>query len=225
VSPELPSSAPGGLSIAGPAGRLESVIDEPPQAAGAPLLAAVICHPHPLFGGTMHNKVVHTLARSLSAAGGATVRFNFRGVGASEGVHDDGVGETQDALAVVAWARSRWPAVPLVLGGFSFGGAVAIRAARAAAPAWLITVAPAVDRVRTDDLVLPQVDWLVVQGADDDVVPANTVLEWMGERAPQARVRLLAGTGHFFHGRLHELKACVSEEWPPSLNRLEEPAS
>ena len=203
--------------IAGPAGPLEAVIEQPAVAADAVRVAAVICHPHPLFGGTLSNKVVHTLARALGAGGAATLRFNFRGVGASGGTHDNGIGETLDALAAVAWARARWPAAQLVLAGFSFGGAVAIRAAAAVTPAWLITVAPAVDRVQLDGQAAPRGDWLVVQGDADDVVAPDSVLQWMARWAPQARVRVLAGVGHFFHAKLHELQACVREEWPDTL--------
>jgi alpha/beta superfamily hydrolase len=217
VSAGVGPAVPGSVTIAGPAGQLEALIEEPAAAAGSPPVAAVICHPHPLFGGTLHNKVVHTLARTLRAAGAATLRFNFRGVGASEGTHDGGTGETQDALAAVAWARARWPAGSLVLAGFSFGGAVAIQAAGLAEPAWLITVAPAVDRVPLDTLQLPRGPWLVVQGEADEVVAADSVLQWLARWAPQARVRLLPGVGHFFHGRLHELQACLREEWPSGL--------
>jgi uncharacterized protein len=216
VSAGLAAAGTGSSLIAGPAGHLEALIDEPAGAA-PPTAVAVICHPHPLFGGTLHNKVVHTLARTLRAAGAATLRFNFRGVGASEGTHDNGAGETQDTLAAVAWARARWPGVPLVLAGFSFGGAVAIRAAAVAAPVWLITVAPAVDRVDLESLALPRCDWLVVQGDADDVIAPDLVLQWMAKWAPQARVRVLTGVGHFFHGRLHELQDCLRQEWPRGL--------
>jgi uncharacterized protein len=216
--------APGGVAIAGPIGRLEAIAEEPGGGA-APALAAVLCHPHPLYGGTLHNKVVHTLARALRVGGAATLRFNFRGVGGSEGVHDEGAGETQDALAAVSWARSRWPGIPLVLGGFSFGGAVAIQAAAAAAPAWLITVAPAVERVRLEGLAVHRGEWLVVQGGADDVVAPEVVLGWMARHAPQARVRLLDGVGHFFHARLHELQACVREEWPLALRAPARPGA
>ena len=211
-----PAAAPG-VTIAGPAGRLEALAEEP--AAAPPRLVAVVCHPHPLFGGTLHNKVVHTLARALREGGAATVRFNFRGVGASDGTHDHGAGETDDALAVVRWARERWPGLGLVLAGFSFGAVVAIRAAAAADPLWLITIAPAVDRVELGDAPPPDCDWLIVQGEADEVVAPEAVRSWQARWAPQARLRLLPGVGHFFHGRLHELEACIREEWPPALAR------
>ena len=199
-------------AIEGPAGRLEALIEEP---ADLPLrYAAVVCHPHPLFGGTLHNKVVHTLARALRSGGAATLRFNFRGVGASEGRHDEGVGETADTLAAVAWARARWPSAGLLLAGFSFGAAVAIRAAAAADPRWLISVAPAVDRVSFEGLVIPQCDWLIVQGSADEIVPPESVRSWAARTAPHAQLRMLPGVGHFFHGRLHELQECIREEWP-----------
>jgi alpha/beta superfamily hydrolase len=211
-------------TIAGPAGRLEALVEESAEETmpgGAPRFAAVICHPHPLFGGTLRNKVVHTLASALREPGAVTLRFNFRGVGASEGTHDGGAGETGDAQAVIAWARARWPGVPLVLAGFSFGGAIAIRAAALSQPQWLISVAPAVDRVSLAGVVLPDCPWLIVQGEADEVVAPASVIDWATQHAPHAKLRLLPGVGHFFHGRLHELVGCIRAEWPPNLERLE----
>lgn len=170
----------------------------------------VICHPHPLYGGTLENKVVHTLARTFHEAGVPTIRFNFRGVGASEGTFDNAVGETEDALAVVAAGRERWPEAKLWLAGFSFGGVVAIRAAARARPERLITVAPAVTRIPLGELQMPDCPWLIVQGEDDDVVDPQGVLDWVSHLNPAPQVRLLPGVGHFFHGRLHELREQVS---------------
>ncbi len=203
--------------IAGPAGPLEALIEVPVQAA--PLLAAVICHPHPLYGGTMHNKVVHTVARVLRGAGAATLRFNFRGVGSSAGRYDDGLGESDDALAAVAVVRARWPGLPLVLAGFSFGAAVAIAVAARAQPDWLISVAPALERVPLEGFVAPACPWLIIQGDADEVVAAASVRQWRELHAGGARLVELAGAGHFFHGRLHELPVCLLAQWPAALVR------
>ena len=213
----LPAAALLAPQIAGPAGPLEALIEVPLNAA--PRLAAVICHPHPLYGGTMHNKVVHTVARALRGAGAGTLRFNFRGVGTSAGRHDGGVGESDDALAAVSAARERWPGLPVVLAGFSFGAAVAIAAASRAQPAWLISVAPAVDRVPLEGFVAPACPWLIVQGGADEVVAAATVRQWREFHAGAAHLLELPGVGHFFHGRLHELSNCLLAEWPAALVR------
>jgi alpha/beta superfamily hydrolase len=203
-----------GLAVAGPVGRLETLVEESTAGAAPPGHVAVICHPHPLFGGTLHNKVVHTLAKCLRERGVATVRFNFRGVGASEGQHEGAAGETDDALAIARWASEKWPDVPLLWAGFSFGGAIAIRAAAVLPPCWLVTVAPAVDRVSVEGVKMPRVPWLIVQGEADDVVAPASVIDWAAREAPHARLRLLPDVGHFFHGHLHELASCVREEWP-----------
>ena len=194
--------------IAGPAGVLELALDHPES---APRGAAVIAHPHPLYGGTMHNKVVQTLARACVQEGWLAVRFNFRGVGASAGVHDHGVGEVDDLLAVVA---SVAPPGPLVLAGFSFGGYVAASAAQrlgaARAPRALVLVGAAASR-----FTLPVLDGelgartLIVHGEHDDVVPLAAVLDWA---RPQALpVTVVPGGEHFFHGRLPLLKRLVMQ--------------
>jgi alpha/beta superfamily hydrolase len=159
----------------------------------------------------MHNKVVHTLARALLELGIATFRFNYRGVGASVGSYDEGVGETADALAVIAAGRARWPAAELVLGGFSFGGVVALRAAAPAAARRLVTVAPAVDRVPLDALADLPHNWLLVQGMADEVVPQAHVQAWAESLSLPPQCVWLPGVGHFFHGALNPLKATVQE--------------
>lgn len=193
--------------IAGAAGDIELIVDLP---AAAPLAVAVCCHPHPLFGGTLTNKVIHTVARSFTAQGAAAVRFNFRGVGASQGAHDDGIGETDDLVTVADWARSRWPDLPLWLGGFSFGSYVALRGAARLAPALLVTVAPPVGRWDFSSIAAPTCPWLVVQGSEDELVPAAGVIAWAQALQPAVRIAMLDGATHFFHGRLHELQDAVA---------------
>jgi len=194
------------LTIAGPAGALEALIEEPAERRGSAF--GVVCHPHPLHGGTMDNKVVHTLARASHALGLPSVRFNFRGVGASAGHYAEGVGETADALAAVEFGRARWPGARPWLLGFSFGGVIAIRAAEQAAPLRLVAVAPAVDRLGPLP-VTPSCPWLIVQGDADEVIAPRAVFEWAAHLEPPATLVRLPSTGHFFHGRLTELKDAV----------------
>lgn len=197
-------------SITGPAGSIEILTelpDTPPRAV------AVICHPHPLHGGTLKNKIVHQLARTFNEMGAVSVRFNFRGVGASSGDYDDGVGELQDLLAVIAWSAAQWPDLPLWLGGFSFGGLIAVQAAASLHPARLVTVAPAVNYLHAGSVDTAGVDWLLIQGDADDVVPAAQVQAWVAGLAHPPVLTLLAGAGHFFHGRLNDLKSAVLENF------------
>jgi alpha/beta superfamily hydrolase len=168
-----------------------------------------VCHPHPLHGGTLDNKVVYTIARAYNELSVPTIRFNFRGVGASAGAFDNGEGETQDALAAIAYGRERWPGAALWLGGFSFGGAVAVRAAEVAQPSLLVTVSPAVTRFDLTQIKVPACPWLIVQGDADDVVEPQAVLNWAARLMPLPTVKLLSGAGHFFHGRLHELRETI----------------
>ncbi len=207
-----PAPAAESLLLRGPAGDLEARLDFPAGAAGAalapPAACAVVCHPHPLFGGTLTNKVVHTLGRTFNDAGMPSLRFNFRGVGASAGTHDGGPGEVEDALAAVRYCRARWPQVRVWLAGFSFGAAVAVRASLAAAPVGVVAVAPAVDRMAIG-AVTPQCPWLVVLGDADEVVSPQRMLEWAQGLRPPPLIRVLAGAGHFFHGRLPELREAV----------------
>jgi uncharacterized protein len=170
---------------------------------------AVVLHPHPQFGGTMDNKVVHTVARTLQELGVPTVRFNFRGVGRSEGEFGAGKGELDDALAVIDWAQQRWPGMRPWLGGFSFGGYVALLAAQQRDIARLITVAPAVHRFAAEGVTAPRVPWLLIQGDADEVVDPRSVIEWARSLTPAPRIALLPGVDHYFHGRLHDLKDAV----------------
>lgn len=201
------------LVLAGPAGALEAVV-EVPAGVDSPAAFMVACHPHPLHAGTMNNKVVTTLARTAHALGVPTIRFNFRGVGASAGSFDSGRGEVEDALAAVAAGRQRWPDAQLWLAGFSFGGIIALRVschAAAGRVAKLVTVAPALGRDFSDprDIEVPACPWLIVQGDADEVIDGALVIEWAGRINPAPRLAVLPGVGHFFHGRLVELQQQV----------------
>jgi alpha/beta superfamily hydrolase len=193
--------------VAGPAGQIECAIDAP--SAGEPCGVAVICHPHPQHGGTMDNKVAQTLARAVVQLGWRSVRFNFRGVGASQGAWNDGVGEVDDALAVIAALRD--PKLPLLLAGFSFGGYVAATAAQRlpdeTKPQRLVLVAPS-----TQKQAVPAVpaDTVVIHGEADEVVPLASTLDWA---RPQALpVVVFPGVGHFFHGQLALLKNVLLQQ-------------
>ena len=194
------------ISIAGPAGALELALDAP---AGAPRGMAVIAHPHPLFGGTLDNKVVQTLARAFTQAGWTAVRFNFRGVGASEGVYDEGRGEVDDMLAVVQHAA---PAGELALAGFSFGAFVTSQVVARLQPtrpvAKLVLVGTAASRFAVAPIAeSAHEQTLVVHGELDDTVPLQAVLDWA--RPQLLPVTVVPGGGHFFHGQLPLLKSLV----------------
>ncbi len=203
------------LMLAGPAGALEALTLCPADAAIA--ATAVILHPHPLHGGTMHNKVVHTLARAFSELGVASVRFNFRGVGNSAGDFAHGKGETEDALAVIAWLREQRPGTPVWLAGFSFGATIALRAAARAQVSGLITVAPAVHLYDFSAFALPSCPWLLIQGEADEVVPVEMVRGWLSGIAALPQTLFLPGVGHFFHGHLSELKLALRDFVPLHL--------
>jgi alpha/beta superfamily hydrolase len=201
------------LAIQGPAGDLQALVETPvPEDGGSPPVTAfaVVCHPHPLYGGTMENKVVHTLGRAFEERGAPAIRFNFRGVGASAGSYDEGRGETEDALSVIAWGRARWPQAALWLGGFSFGGAVAVLAAARARPARVVLVAPGVTQIDVTAAAPPACPWLIVQGDQDEVVPADFVLGWAQALRPTPQIALVPGASHFFHGRINELRELVA---------------
>jgi uncharacterized protein len=202
------------LLLPGPAGALEARLDfpagpRPGVERERPAAFAVVCHPHPLFGGTLTNKVVHTLAKACNDTGRPSLRFNFRGVGASAGSHDEGRGEVQDALAVIRYGRERWPGAQLWLAGFSFGAAVAVRACSDAKPAGLVAVAPAVDRLDLE-AVAPACPWLVVLGDADEVVPPQRMLDWARTLRPQPSIQVMPGVGHYFHGCLPQLRETVT---------------
>ena len=195
--------------VAGPAGPIECAIDLP---AGESRGTVVICHPHPQHGGTMDNKVVQTLARAFITLGWRSVRFNFRGIGASAGAWDDGVGEIDDALAVIAAFNE--PA--FMLAGFSFGAFVASQAAArlpdGSKPQRMVLVGPSTQKQTMANV---PTDTVVIHGETDDVVPLSATFDWA---RPQALpVIVLPGVGHFFHGQLGLLKSVVVQELTPRM--------
>ncbi|HEU4351871.1 MAG TPA: alpha/beta hydrolase [Burkholderiales bacterium] len=183
--------------VAGPAGRIECAVDSPEGAARG---VALIAHPHPLFGGTLDNKVVQTLARAFVDLGYEAWRPNFRGVGATEGMHDEGRGELEDLRAV---ARRLAPA-RLVLAGFSFGASLQARLAKEVDPEWLVLVGIGITRLEAP--AVPQ-DTLVVHGENDDTVPLGTVLDWA--RPQDLPVVVVPGADHFFHRKLQIIRRIV----------------
>ncbi len=196
--------------IAGPAGPIECAIDRP---GGAPRGLALACHPHPQFGGTLDNKVVQTIARACLELGWASLRFNFRGVGASEGLWDEGRGEIDDALAVLAaWrGREEFAGLPFLLAGFSFGGYVAAAVARQLGaddpPRRIVLVGPSTEKQPVADV---PADTLVIHGESDDVVPLAATLAWA--RPQNLPVIVFPGVGHFFHGQIALLKKVIVRE-------------
>lgn len=199
-------------TVSGPAGTLEAVTACPKESdAGA---TVIVLHPHPLYGGTMDNKVVTTLMRGFVELGFASVRFNFRGVGNSEGQFADAAGESDDALAVIDWVRRTRPNDAIWLAGFSFGAYVALRIARTAGIAGLVTVAPAVHLYDMSDVDPPVCPWLLIQGEDDEVAPAAEVRRWLAGLAQSPQAVFLPGVGHFFHQRLNDLRALLGEFVP-----------
>jgi len=194
--------------LPGAAGRIEALVAVP---EAAPAGIAVVCHPHPLHGGALTNKVAYMLAGCALKAGLVVARFNFRGVGRSEGVHDQGRGETEDTLAVAAWLRERAPGAALLLAGFSFGAFVSLKAAARARPALQVSIAPPFKYFESEPLPpRPDAPWLVVHGRDDEVVDYEATRAVLARYAPPPELATLDGVGHFFHGRLGDLEATVS---------------
>lgn len=193
--------------ISGPAGELEAVIAKP--IGEDRKILGFICHPHPLYGGTMTNKVVTTLVKTFQHQGVTTVRFNFRGVGKSEGVFDHGLGELNDLLAVMEWVKKEYPYQAIWLGGFSFGAFIATKAATLFPVQTLVTVAPAVERFPMEGLSPSVKKWVLVQGEKDDIVSAPAVFKWAASREVPPVVISFPDAGHFFHGQLGLLRSRI----------------
>jgi len=197
------------LLLQGPAGKLETILQE--REGASPGIVALVCHPHPLYGGTLNNKVTHRVAATLFERGAAVLRFNFRGVGKSEGTHDRGRGELQDTLALLDWLRRRHPGAEAWLAGFSFGSWVASRAA-AAEPAVkrLLLVAPPVHTQTFEEMRTSPVPKLVIQGTADAVCRPENLERVFATWAGPKRLEHVEGASHFFDRKLHELAAAIT---------------
>ena len=192
--------------IDGPAGPLEVVLNVP---EAPPAGVALVTHPHSQQGGTLDNKVVQTLAKTFFALGYGVARFNFRGVGASGGAFDEGNGETDDALAVLAYAQQALGITsPVVLAGFSFGAFVQTRVAKRVTAQRMVLVGPAVRRFAVEAV---PADTIVIHGEEDDVVPLPDVFAWA--RPQELPIVVFPGCGHFFHGRLPQLQCVITGMW------------
>lgn len=198
--------------INGPAGNLELLVEEPENiTADSPI--AIICHPHPLYGGTLQNKVVHTLAKSCLDLGIPAIRFNFRGVGKSEGHFEHGMGEQQDCIAVAAWARQHYPNRPIWLAGFSFGSFVAYQAFTEIKAQRLLLVAPAVGLFQFQPMDNINIPWCVIQGKDDEITPPDSVEAWVNSQTVPPKFFYLDDVSHFFHGKLNVLREIMTDIW------------
>ena len=202
--------------ITGDAGDIEVLITTP-QVLTAQTPIAIISHPHPLYGGTMSNKVVHILAKTFSELNAITVRFNFRGVGKSQGEHDHGRGESDDLQTLVAKLKHWRPEAPIWLAGFSFGAYVTVKAQAAIKPERVLLVAPPVSMYDFEELDAIDAPLIVLQGAEDEVIDAAVVKSWFASHFnadKSAQLLWMDETGHFFHGKLNEVKARLLEAWP-----------
>lgn len=191
-------------------GHLEALLKEP---EGAPRGAAIVCHPHPLHGGTMHTKAVYRAAQGLNDAGLVTLRFNFRGVGTSTGSHDEGIGEQEDARAAVDWLAREYPSLPLVLGGFSFGSMVALSVGtddpRIEALLGLGLPVDLDDRYDYGFLAKADKPVLVVQGENDEFGPGERAAESLAPLGSHVTLVRVPDTDHYFEGKLTELRTAV----------------
>ncbi len=203
--------------INGPAGKIEAILAQIPK---KPIGIAIVAHPHPLFGGTMDNKVTHTLFKTFHELGFITVKFNFRGVGNSEGVHDNGIGEVDDVVAVTraiqehVRSQTDKSCLPLLLAGFSFGGGIQLHAAPHLRPQSLVLIAPSVMMSKAP---LPHEGIkriLIIHGDKDDVVPLDSLLDWATPRT--LPIVIIPGAEHFFHGKLITLKQTIRDFFVPN---------
>ena len=208
------------VSIPGPEGNLQAILDQP-EGDIQPQFIAINCHPHSLHGGTMTNKVTHTISRSIAGLGIISLRFNFRGVGQSEGSYDEGRGEKLDLIAVARWMKAKYPQSLLILTGFSFGSFVSAWAAESIEPIVLISVAPPVARFSFEGFSRPEAAWVVIMGDEDELVEYSDVTQWVKSFTLPPSLITMAGASHFFHGRLVELRDNIEQVVLPLLSKPE----
>jgi len=201
----------------GAVGELEAVIDHQADKLSQDYIA-VCCHPHPEHGGAMTNKVIYTASRTLASLGVTSIRFNFRGVGKSEGDYADGIGEQDDLVAVVDWSRREYPDKRLILCGFSFGAYISAMQAVDLSTGLLISIAPPIGRIEFTNFQRPDCPWLIIQGADDELVDAKKVESWAHKFPEPPELILMPETSHFFHGKLTPLRTTIESFVLPILS-------
>ena len=199
------------LLVDGPAGKLEALLEEPePESAAAPREACLVCHPHPLFGGTMHNKVVYRIARGMRRAGAVVLRVNFRGVGRSEGVHDQGVGEVEDARAALGFLRQRYPDLPYSLAGFSFGSRVILQLGCSISPSRLTAVGFPTRTGQFEYLAACAIPKYFVQSTNDEFGPKKELEAAFRGFAEPKHLEFIEAADHFFTGALDDLEEAIA---------------
>jgi len=215
-----------GFELPGEIGQLEALLDKPKeQKDGCQKVAyqndsyiAVCCHPHPLHGGAMGNKVIYTASRTFAGLGIPSVRFNFRGVGNSEGVYSEGIGEQQDLISVIDWVKSNYPNRKLLLAGFSFGAYISAMKSSKLDSDLLISIAPPIGRIEFVDFVPPKCPWLIIQGDQDELVDVDEVENWVNSFEQPPEFHRMIDASHFFHGKLTDLRSVIEAFLKDKLN-------
>lgn len=199
--------------IQGPAGEIEILFNSPSKVIPANQPYAIICHPHPLYGGSMTNKVVYILATTFNQLGVGAVRFNFRGVGRSTGQFDQGEGETEDLYAVAEWVTNQLKPTQLWLAGFSFGSYVALKGYEQLQASRLLLVAPPIEHFNLAHWQLSQIPTVIIQGGKDEIVSPLAVSQWIAIQRYRPQLCWLDEADHFFHGQLHQLRQTIIATW------------
>ncbi|RLA05530.1 MAG: alpha/beta hydrolase [Gammaproteobacteria bacterium] len=208
------------LSLPGEVGNIEAILHLPRENVNniqsGPIF--ICCHPHPLYGGAMSNKVVHTLCRTFSKMGLPSLRFNFRGVGESKGTHDNGIGESRDLLLLCNIMKQNWPDSPLWLAGFSFGSWVAAHTAKQVGAEQLLSIAPPVKHFDFDTFDKPDCPWLILMGEEDEIVEPQSVFDWVDSQKSPPTLIKFAETGHFFHRQLVNMGQLLQQHYQNFLS-------